>query len=511
MSNLVRDIEGTASERFDVIIVGGGIYGAMLMLEALRAGLRPLLLEKSDFGASTSFNNLRIVHGGLRYLQSLHLSRYFESVAERRWFLTTFPEFVQPLPCLMPLYGGLMRSRPVFGAALLLNELLSIRRNANVNPDRRLPPGRLLSVADTRRHFPLVRTDGLIGGALWYDAVMPDCHRVQIEVMRWAASEGGAALNYLEVDGLLTTDGNVSGVIATDCITDSKLEFTAPVVINAAGPAVEDVANRFGQPQTGLFKPSLAWNLVLDRPPLSEGAVAVQAPEKQSRVFFIHSLHGRLMVGTGHSPSRKDHAASVSHDMVNSMIDDINHAVPGLNLKTDEIIRILDGQLPVKQAGTVNLLDVPNIIDHGSRGGPTGLFSLCGVKYTTARSTAEKLVKMILTSLSGRISAKRRALSTRPEANPFDLDTPEMQEHQTQFRCLQRLVASEAPQTLADLLLRRANLASNPQKAMGMAEMACRAFGWEKERHAQEISQLENDLDNARSTSEDGEPARIVA
>jgi len=100
MSIIGRNTEQAEKDRFDLIIVGGGIYGAMLMLEAARAGLKSLLLEKADFGGGTSFNNLRIVHGGLRYLQTLHLSRMRESVTERRWFLQTFPEFVHPLPCL---------------------------------------------------------------------------------------------------------------------------------------------------------------------------------------------------------------------------------------------------------------------------------------------------------------------------------------------------------------------------------------------------------------------------
>src|SRR5690606_21038054 len=108
---LQRDPEGASSCSFDLIVLGGGIYGAMVQLEAARRGIRSLLLERGDFGGATSANHFRIVHGGLRYLQSLDLPRFREAVAERRWWLRTFPDLVEPLRCVMPLYGeGLRRA-----------------------------------------------------------------------------------------------------------------------------------------------------------------------------------------------------------------------------------------------------------------------------------------------------------------------------------------------------------------------------------------------------------------
>src|SRR5512137_1904921 len=105
MSAIFRDSAAAASEKYDVIIVGGGIYGVMLALEAGKRRQRALLLEQEDFGGATSLNHLRTIHGGLRYLQSLDLPRCLESIRERRWFLANFPALVQVLPCLMPLYG----------------------------------------------------------------------------------------------------------------------------------------------------------------------------------------------------------------------------------------------------------------------------------------------------------------------------------------------------------------------------------------------------------------------
>src|SRR5690554_4204888 len=93
-----------ARAAYDVIVVGGGIHGAMLHLEALRCGLRSLLVERGDFGGATSASGLRIIHGGLRYLKSLNVRRSVESTRERQWYLEAMPRLVAPLPCLLPIY-----------------------------------------------------------------------------------------------------------------------------------------------------------------------------------------------------------------------------------------------------------------------------------------------------------------------------------------------------------------------------------------------------------------------
>src|SRR5690606_18835162 len=129
---IYRDLQRAQEARHDLIVVGGGVHGVMMALEAARRGLRPLLIERGDLGSGTRWNSLRIVHGGLRYLQSFDLPRYRESVAERRWFMRNLPDLVAPLPCLMPLYGNGLRRPMIFRVALKLNDLLSARRNDGV-------------------------------------------------------------------------------------------------------------------------------------------------------------------------------------------------------------------------------------------------------------------------------------------------------------------------------------------------------------------------------------------
>ena len=198
LAKILRRPLATSLEDFDLIIIGGGIHGVMLSLEASARGVKSLLVEKADFGHATSFNSLRILHGGLRYLQSMDLLRFRESVHERRWFMQCFPDLIAPLPCLMPLYGTGLHRTGVLAIALKMNDFLSARRNDAVRVDVHLPDGRVVSADETERLFPLVGTDGLQGAAVWHDACMLHSQRVLMETLRWSCALGGMALNYVE-------------------------------------------------------------------------------------------------------------------------------------------------------------------------------------------------------------------------------------------------------------------------------------------------------------------------
>src|SRR5262245_63448621 len=119
------NLADVARRQYDVVVVGGGVYGAMLHLEAARAGLRSVLVERGDFGGATSENSLRIVHGGLRYLQNLNVARSVESTRERQWYLEAMPRLVTPLPCLLPIYERGRKRTSVLSLGLAANDAIS--------------------------------------------------------------------------------------------------------------------------------------------------------------------------------------------------------------------------------------------------------------------------------------------------------------------------------------------------------------------------------------------------
>src|SRR5580700_10743603 len=135
-----RNPNAALADCYDLAVIGGGIHGVAVALEAAQRSLRVLLLERGDFGCGASGNSLRILHGGLRYLQTADLVRFRESVAQRHWYARSFPALIEPLSCLMPLYRQGMKRRAVMQLALAANDLLSIDRNEHLSEEVKLPP-----------------------------------------------------------------------------------------------------------------------------------------------------------------------------------------------------------------------------------------------------------------------------------------------------------------------------------------------------------------------------------
>ena len=338
-------------------------------------------------------------------------ARFYESVGERRWFLRHFPDLVRPLPCLMPLYGRGLKRPGVFRAALALNDILSWRRNAGVARTLQLPNGRLTGAAETAALFPAVERQGLLGGALWHDAVMLSPERVAIEMLRWACACGASALNYVEATGLLVEGGAVRGILAHDRVGGRELRLRGGTVINAAGPWSRDLARRLGSDLPALFRPALAFNLLLDRPPLAEVAVAVEPRRAAAPTYFCLPWKGLLLAGTSYAAMPEDSLeAAPSQAQVAAFLTDLNAAVPGLEATPDDVLQVYAGLLPARAAGTTLLASREVIHDHGAAGGPKGLFSVSGVKFTTARLVAQKT----LARAFGRALPAVRPEATRP-------------------------------------------------------------------------------------------------
>lgn len=421
-ADLVRDPAAATARSWDLIVVGGGIQGAALTLEAARRGLATLLVERDDFGGATTWSSLRIVHGGLRNLQRLDLSRHREAVRERRWFLRHFPDLVEPLPCLMPLYdpprGGWLRRRPVLALALAANRFLSRHRNRGIRPDRHLAPGRVLDAEETLRIFPEADRDGLRGGALWYDGVITEPPRLLIEMLRWACVCGASALNYVEATGLLLEGGQVAGLRAVDRASGRPLELRAPIVVSCAGPWSRALAARFDRDLPELFRPVLGFNVLLDREPPSRCAVAVAAPGTRSQTLFVTPFGWtrRTLAGTRYIPAAPDLGGGPREQDVEAFLAELDAALPGFGARNAPVAQVLWGWLPAAADGGEIPASHPVIHDHDSAGGPDGLWSVSGVKLTMARLLAERVLARALGRRGLPLPAKGNV--ARPPADP---------------------------------------------------------------------------------------------
>ncbi|WP_027134372.1 FAD-dependent oxidoreductase [Geminicoccus roseus] len=374
----------------DLAIVGGGVVGLCLAYEAARTGQTVALLERrADFAQATSANWFRILHGGLRYLQSLDLVRHRESVEARREWLRDFPDLVEPLPCLMLLTGRGLKRPALFRAAFAMDAALASWRNRGIRPDRHLPRGRILSVGETRDLLPCLQAPGLQGAARWTDAVAKDAARLTAALAARARAAGAELRPSHPVQEILVEHGKVHGVRLANGET-----VRAETVVTTTGPWTDlTLAHLPSVRRRDLFRPSLAFNLVLDRPAPFEGALAVQARRPNAPVLFVYPLQGRTFAGTWHAPwiGAPDAPQPPERDLL-AFIDDLADALPWLDLDLDAVQAVHAGLLPVGAAGSTELTNRPLLVDHGAEGGPSGLYSAAAIKFTTAPQLARKLL-----------------------------------------------------------------------------------------------------------------------
>jgi glycerol-3-phosphate dehydrogenase len=468
-------IADLARVSYDVAIVGGGIHGAMLHLEAARAGLRSVLVERNDFGGATSEASLRIVHGGLRYLRSLNVARSVESTRERQWYSMSLPRLVTSLPCLLPIYERAGNRAAVLELGLAANDFIGAAvRYLDCTPAD-VPRGYLVDARRARELAPAIPDPGLAGGAVWHDLQLRCPGRVIVEALRWAADLGGSAANYVEALELLHSDGRVRGIAVVDAAGTSA-ELTARVVVNAAGPWAGELAARWGAPDAALGPLVVAWNLLLDLPALSGHAVALKDPSAPERgMLFATPLGGRLLIGTGYAPlgGRPCEAAeAVAEAGLDEFLAALNRCMPGLAAARRDVLRLYSGVLPAAAPGASVPRSSNVILSHG----PLGLFTVSGTKFTTARSAARRALGVI--RRSGAVQWPATPLHAYPPSHVsvgdglFGAEWT-MRDLEARLPSLERMLREEAIEHLEDLVLRRTTLGDQPGRALTAARSLC--------------------------------------
>ncbi|MGD8897199.1 MAG: FAD-dependent oxidoreductase, partial [Acidobacteriota bacterium] len=294
-----RDLAALADGEIDLVVVGGGIYGATAAWDAAQRGLAVGLVEREDFGAGASWNSLKTIHGGMRYLQKAAFGRLRESAREQRTFLTIAPTLVRPLRFVVPAYGHGLTGREALAIALCLNNWLTRGLDEGLPEGSRIPPGRTVSAAEARELVPGLEPRRLGGAAVWSDAQAASTERLTLAFVLAAAAAGARVANHAEVIETLRSRGRVAGVVVRDRLLGSAVEVRARLVLNAAGPEADDVLARAGLRRKAA--PLLrARNLVLDRPPSLPHAVGAKS---RGRFLFVVPWDGRTLVGTDYEPA----------------------------------------------------------------------------------------------------------------------------------------------------------------------------------------------------------------
>lgn len=383
----------------DVLVIGGGITGAGVALDAAARGYRVGLIERGDYASGTSSRSTKLVHGGIRYLPELDFPLVREALIERGRLLRNAPHLVRPLSFVLPLYAssrrpvGLPIAPPagiglgaILDAGLLLYDLLAGKEN--VGEHRRLP------LADLRERAASLTPDGLKTGFIYYDAQTDDA-RLTLAVLRAATDRGALLANYAEATGFVRDEaGRVAGVTLRDRIAGDSATIRARHVVNAAGVWAEEVERLAGEAQELEIAPSKGAHLVFARETLGLADEAVVLPETQDgRIIFIVPWRSRALVGTTDEPATHADAGIAAGDEIDYLLAHLNRYLRR-PVSPDDIVSTFAGYRPLlrlrRRRTPARLSRTHAVLETED-----GLISVSGGKLTTYRRMAQDLLDVI--------------------------------------------------------------------------------------------------------------------
>ena len=372
-------LERLATDRFHVLIVGGGVVGSGALLDATSRGLKAALVEQVDIAYGTSGRSSRLIHGGLRYLEQLRFGLVAEALAERSRLLRLAPHLVSLEPFLFPVYGIPLVHQGFYGSGIFLYDVLGSRKDGGFS--RHLTPG------GARRFAPQLRPRGLSGGIVYHDGVEDDA-RLALTVLRTAMSMGATAATRVHAEAPSSSSGRIAGARVTDLESGETFEVRADHVIDATGVWAARPEERFADLGGGAFQPSRGSHIVIRRERLdARGGITIRVPGK---VVFIIPWPGHWIIGTtDHLDARPPDRPSAPNDDVDELLATVNRTIE-LDLTRDDIVGTYAGMRPL--VGDPGGSTVKASREHRVSGDPSGLVRISGGKYTTYRVMARDVV-----------------------------------------------------------------------------------------------------------------------
>ncbi len=414
----LRDFDALQTKHFDIVVVGGGIYGATMAWEAASRGLSVVLFEKQDFAHATSANSLKIIHGGIRYLQQLDLKRLRESVRERRTLLRIAPHLVSPIKCLFPTQNTLTENRVTVEAAFQLYNYLSWDRNQEIDPARHIPCAGTMNRKKMRKIAPTLEKLDCTGAGYWYDAQAHNTERLVLSFVCSAIAEGASAFNYAPVKKLLKDDAKIKGVVVCDGLSNKAYEIQADAVIDCTGPWSKWHSETNDKIEKPIF--AKAVNFVVKKS-FFPCALALKTRHQDANIssnrqLFIVPWRAQTLIGTWYFLAREGAGhVSVTEQELHECLDQANSVLPGMKIDRDDLTAVHAGLLPAEAENHTtepSLKNKAHIVDASKQGGPLGLFLVQGIKFTTARAVAESTIDLVCHRLGK--SVKKSETASRP-------------------------------------------------------------------------------------------------
>lgn len=378
----------SATEQWDVIVIGGGATGLGIAVDSASRGYSTLLLEQSDFAKATSGRSTKLVHGGVRYLQNGDVGLVVEALRERGYLKTNAPHLVTDQRFIIGNY--LWWEKPFYTIGLTLYDLLA----GSMRLGRSLPMRR----SEVIRQIPQIRQKGLKGGVVYHDGQFDDA-RLAVNLMQTAAEQGATVLNHVRVSRLLKDHHNrLAGVAAEDMIDGGAFELKGKCIINATGVFVDDIIRMDNPDSKPIVRPSQGVHLVVDRSFLG-GDDAIMIPRtSDGRVMFAVPWHNRVILGTTDIPVRE---AVLEPKALDEEVDFILETAGRYLARKPEradVMSVFAGLRPLaapkKEAEEKKTKEISR--SHKLIVSSSGLVTITGGKWTTYRKMAEDAVNMAI-------------------------------------------------------------------------------------------------------------------
>jgi glycerol-3-phosphate dehydrogenase len=451
------------SERFDLVILGGGITGAGIALDAVSRGLKVALVEKKDFAYGTSSRSTKLIHGGLRYLKQFEFGLVKEVGSERAVVHKLAPHLVIPEKMLLPLFEGKSFGYWVTSIGLMIYDWLADVKKE----DQR----QMLTRPQTLRLEPLLKKESIKGGAI-YAEYRTDDARLTLEIMKTAFQHGAITLNYANAASFTYDDGKISGVTVVDELTGESMKIKAAIVVSATGPWVDDLRVLDKSKNGKGLHLTKGVHIVIDRKKLPI-CQAIYFDVDDGRMIFAIPRGRVTYIGTTDTnySGDKDHVVATIEDAA-YLIDAVNNMFPSVNLKTDDIESSWAGLRPLiheEGKSTSELSRKDEIFESRS-----GLISIAGGKLTGYRKMAERVVDLVIdkhfdkhpfkTCFSNSIKLTGNAFDAYEDVVAYRVNVArQLEEFRLEEHSAQYLVESYGQQT--EEIIKHFHEQANPQNA----------------------------------------------
>lgn len=403
-----NQLKNMEEAQYDLIVIGGGITGAGIALDAAKRGMKIALVEMQDFAEGTSSRSTKLVHGGLRYLKQFQVGVVRETGRERAIVYENGPHVTTPEWMLLPFHKGGNFGKTMTSVGLRMYDTLAqVKKN-----ERR----KMLSVNDVKEKEPLVKQNGLKGGG-YYVEYKTDDARMTIEVMKKASEFGADAINYIKAENFTYEKGKVSGIEARDMLEDKKYYIKGRRVVNATGPWVDDT--RKNDPASNKIDKTLVLtkgvHVVFDQQDFPLRQAIYFDTKDDGRMMFAIPREGKTYVGTTDTFFVDDKAEPVpSKDDKQYLLKNINYMFPGLDLDEHHIESSWAGIRPLVQEkgkGPSELSRKDEIWVADSN-----LITIAGGKLTGYRHMAEEIVDLVAKHLEKDYKLKFKDCETKHQA-----------------------------------------------------------------------------------------------